>query len=246
MLYSRKLHSCRNRRTFGRGRKNGLFEWQIVRNFDSVQDYSMVVTDMFKTPDSLLKKIPRGIKIVALDEGRTDTSYADFVIDVIPSADSERVVNISDPSYMELPLNRRNSAPSCVKKAIVVLGGEDPSNLTVPAAKALAELGIYVTAVMPSQKTSDIPDGISSEQAGFIAFVPPVENLREKLFGYDLVVTHYGFTAFEASAAGCPVILLGTSPLHEKLAKNILLHVLHRLRLQKKNLHPFWKTRQPS
>ena len=200
-------------------RKNGLFEWQIVRNFDSVQDYSMVVTDMFKTPDSLLKKIPRGIKIVALDEGRTDTSYADFVIDVIPSADSERVVNISDPSYMELPLNRRNSVPSCVKKAIVVLGGEDPSNLTVPAAKALAELGIYVTAVMPSQKTSDIPDGISSEQAGFIAFVPPVENLREKLFGYDLVVTHYGFTAFEASAAGCPVILLGTSPLHEKLAK---------------------------
>ena len=33
------------------------------------------------------------------------------------------------------------------------------------------------------------------------------------------MVTHYGFTAFEALAAGCGVILLGTSSLHQALGQ---------------------------
>ena len=52
-----------------------------------------------------------------------------------------------------------------------------------------------------------------------IEFIGPIENLKEKLYEYDLVVTHYGLTAFEAAAAGCAVLLLGTSKLHEKLAE---------------------------
>ena len=46
-----------------------------------------------------------------------------------------------------------------------------------------------------------------------------MHNLRETLYQYDVVVTHYGFTAFEAVAAGCGVILLGTTPLHVQLAQ---------------------------
>ena len=34
-----------------------------------------------------------------------------------------------------------------------------------------------------------------------------------------MIVTHYGFTAFEAVAANCAALLLATSPLHEKLSK---------------------------
>ena len=49
--------------------------------------------------------------------------------------------------------------------------------------------------------------------------MPPVSCLREKLFEFDLVATHYGLTAFEALAAGCAVVLLPTSKLHENLSK---------------------------
>jgi 2-polyprenyl-3-methyl-5-hydroxy-6-metoxy-1,4-benzoquinol methylase/spore coat polysaccharide biosynthesis predicted glycosyltransferase SpsG len=48
---------------------------------------------------------------------------------------------------------------------------------------------------------------------------PPVPNLNEHLHEYDLVITHYGITAFEALYAGVPVLLLSPGAYHEKLAR---------------------------
>jgi hypothetical protein len=44
--------------------------------------------------------------------------------------------------------------------------------------------------------------------------------LRERLASYDLIVTHFGLTAFEAVRARLPVILLSPGAYHEKLARN--------------------------
>ena len=44
-------------------------------------------------------------------------------------------------------------------------------------------------------------------------------NLKEKLADYDLIITHYGLTAFESLYANCAIILCSPTKLHEELAK---------------------------
>ena len=46
-----------------------------------------------------------------------------------------------------------------------------------------------------------------------------VPNLNEHLTDYDLIITHYGLTSFEALYAGVPVLLASPTVYHEKLAK---------------------------
>jgi hypothetical protein len=48
--------------------------------------------------------------------------------------------------------------------------------------------------------------------------IGPVQDLKERLRTYDLVVTQFGLTAFEAAWSGCAVLLLNPSPVHEQLS----------------------------
>ena len=81
-------------------------------------------------------------------------------------------------------------------------------------ARALSQNKIDVTVVLPNGFSFE--KKIDGER---IKIVSTIQDLREKLFEYDLVFTHYGFTAFEAVSAKCRVILFATSALHEKLSK---------------------------
>jgi 2-polyprenyl-3-methyl-5-hydroxy-6-metoxy-1,4-benzoquinol methylase len=55
---------------------------------------------------------------------------------------------------------------------------------------------------------------------GNLRFLEAVPDLKEKLSSYDLVITHFGLTAFEALHAGTPVLLLSPTRYHEKLARH--------------------------
>ncbi|MDR0583439.1 MAG: hypothetical protein LBG57_03710, partial [Treponema sp.] len=46
-----------------------------------------------------------------------------------------------------------------------------------------------------------------------------IPDLGKRLADYDLVITHYGLTAFEAVYAGTPVLLVSPGAYHEKLAR---------------------------
>ena len=96
-----------------------------------------------------------------------------------------------------------------------MLGGEDPASLTMPAAIALASCGLKVTAVASQSEAESIPEELKER----LSLTGAIPDLKNQLYKYDLVVTHYGFTAFEAAAASCAVILLGTTELHERLAE---------------------------
>nr|MCR4953745.1 hypothetical protein [Treponema sp.] len=112
------------------------------------------------------------------------------------------------------------------KKILVCIGGEDPRGFTELCAKNCCEVFPAASIDVISSKKSmsaekACPDGENpSLGADTIRFFGTVPNLREKLFEYDLVITHYGLTAYEASWAGCAVILLPTTELHKTLAKN--------------------------
>ena len=201
--------------------ERGLKKYQIVEKLEWLELYSLSVVDMFSTPQSLLKTISEKCPVCSMDDGAYDTDCVEYLLDIIPSVGIERRANLVEPAFIPLPKKRKStSGEAKIHTAIVVLGGEDPLSLSVPAAKSLAANSVYVTLVAPSKNyVGDMEESFSQNMLQYVKVVPPVENLKEKLADYDLVVTHYGFTAFEASAAGCAVILLGTSPLHQQLAE---------------------------
>lgn len=200
-------------------KSNGLENWQIVNNLNNVSQYSVAVTDLFSSDNEIVKRLYSACPIVSIDEGRIGTDYVDYLLDIIPSVGLEREPNLADPEYIPLPQKRKpfSETQAAIHTAIVTLGGEDPAYLSLPVSKALAQNKIFVTVIQknPEQFISNVPENLRK----YIKAVYPQENLRDKLCEYDLVVTHYGFTAFEASYANCAVLLLGTTELHEKLAQ---------------------------
>src|SRR5574344_402536 len=198
-------------------RQNGLADWQIVRDFSHVDMYSLVVTDLFKTDESIADKLSHLCPVAAIDEGSEETNYADYLLDIIPSVGVTRKPNYTEPGFIPLPKSRKTQTTlPVVHTAVVTLGGEDPAGLALPASLALAQNDVYVTMIVSN--VDQAQQLVSESLAKYIKIIPPVEDLREKLCEFDLVVTHYGFTAFEAANAGCAVLLLGTTDLHQKLA----------------------------
>ncbi|MBQ5780490.1 MAG: hypothetical protein IIW10_00895 [Spirochaetaceae bacterium] len=184
-----------------------LEKWQLTSDLPEMGEFSLIVTDLLHSDEKLFAAISPTAPLVAIEEATTLNDFADFAIDVLPSADDCRVVNLTKPEFIPQPKNRKISPADILEKAIVCIGGEDPAGLTQPFCEKLVELIPDVTGVL--QKDFFVP-GCTT--------VKRLENLKEHLWEYDLVVTHYGFTAFEALAAGCKVILVATTPLHEKLA----------------------------
>lgn len=204
------------------GIQHGLEEWQIIHHLPEPNSYSLVLTDTFMLEKKLARELSAIGSVAAIDEGSTFTAYCDYLLDIIPSAKLIRSANLNNIGFIPLPKNKKDVANSfgsakALEKVLVSVGGEDPSELSLPAAIAFAELEKNVTLIVnePNAIRKKIPESLQKN----IRIVPPVSNLRERLYMYDIVVTHYGFTAFEAVAAGCGVILLETSSLHGILAQ---------------------------
>lgn len=201
-------------------RENGLSESQIVKELPSKGDYAMILTDAFTIERDFALKLAQAAPLAAIDEGSLNGDLCDCLLDIIPSYGLQRPANITEPSYITLPKNVREGKRlekfGDIKSVLVTVGGEDPADLVVPAVNALSGSGIKITAISTDENAINrIPEEFRKN----VTFLTPVHNLREQLYKYDVVVTHYGFTAFESLAAGCGVLLLGTTPLHVRLAQ---------------------------
>jgi len=196
----------------------GLEKWQIISEFPTSKEYSLIITDYFSIPKQLIKDLSTLSPVASIDEGSSFTQYCDYLLDIIPSAKLNRVANLSNPGFIPLPKTRKSKDDALVEnnKVLVSIGGEDPANLSLPISIALAECNKNVTVISanPLELRKQVPEELLKN----IRIVPPVNNLKERLYMYDIVVTHYGFTAFEALAAGCGVLLLETTSLHGVLA----------------------------
>ena len=199
----------------------GLSKNQIINSIPDETYLPAIITDTFELTQNQLKELSKNRSLISIDEGSKFTDYCDYILDIIPSYKCERKANKTETGFITMPENIRkhgtNEAEKKVERILICLGGEDPANLTIPAAKAFIKK-------FPNAKITAI---VSNEQSPYvdyaggpnIEFIKPVAGLREKLFEYDIVVTHYGLTAFEAVYAGCGVILLPTTNLHKKLAE---------------------------
>lgn len=211
-------------------KNEGVKDFQIISQLPDESYAPVICTDSFKLTKNQLEQFDYAKKIISIDEGSEFSDFCDYLLDVIPSAvtrESVRKANFFNPDFIQKPKNVRKietpfaknnekkSSEVCgageFKKILVCVGGEDPSGFTQLCANNCAT-------IFPDSEIDVISSKkVQSEKINFLGIVP---NLREKLFEYDLVITHYGLTAYEAMWAGCAVILLPTTELHKTLAKN--------------------------
>jgi len=171
----------------------------------------LVVIDRFRSTEDDIREFRTLGPVLAIDEGGRGRSGADYLLDIIPSLPyGKEMANLSEPRLLSLPSTRRKDSSSSLRSVLVLAGGENAAGLALPTARALASLFPEVTVIDPAAK------GVSRDDSG-LTVSAPVPALRETLFRYDLVVTHYGLTAFEALAAGCRVILFSPTRYHYRL-----------------------------
>jgi len=196
--------------------KNGLRKSQIIAKLPDETYLPVIITDTFELTKTQIKELCKNRSFISIDDGSQFSEYCDYLLDIIPSIKALRRPNKFDSSLIEKPENRKaEGAEHKIENILICLGGEDPAGLTIPAAKLLSVSypQAKITAIVSN------PDDVAESFESNISFVKPIENLREKLFEYDLVVTHYGLTAFESVYAGCGVLLMPTTKLHVQLAQ---------------------------
>ena len=198
--------------------KEGLSRNQIINLIPDESYLPAIITDTFELTENQLKNLSKNRSFISIDEGSKYTDYCDYLLDIIPSYKIERLANKCDSGFITMPQKvREKKEEKNIEKVLICLGGEDPANLTIPAAMAFMKKfpEAKITAIVTNEESPYVDEAGGPN----IEFVKPIPGLREKLFEYDIVVTHYGLTAFEAVYAGCGVILLPTTNLHKKLAE---------------------------
>ena len=186
--------------------------------------WSLIILDRFKTsPEEYARWSALG-PVLGIDEGGPVRDNFDFLIDPLPTPPGARAPNMSSPALIPLPKNRR---PSFVRessgpfKILVTFGAEDPAELAAPVARACipperpsaaGEKPPAVEITLVAGPLGD-PAGMPTETGG-LRVLRGFPELRERLADYDLAITHFGLTAFEALHGRTPVILVSPGTYH--------------------------------
>ncbi|MDR1867022.1 MAG: methyltransferase domain-containing protein [Treponema sp.] len=181
--------------------------------------WNAIILDRFKTPRTEYALWRNIAPIIGIDEGGLRRNDCDFLIDLLPSLPQQSEANLTAPWMLPLPHNRRESffrSESAVLHVLVSFGLEDPARLSVSVAQSLAKNNNATVSVLCSNGQAENHD----HTVQTVQVLEHIPNLREHLAEYDLIVTHFGLTAFEALAAQVPVILVSPTRYHEKLARH--------------------------
>jgi 2-polyprenyl-3-methyl-5-hydroxy-6-metoxy-1,4-benzoquinol methylase/spore coat polysaccharide biosynthesis predicted glycosyltransferase SpsG len=197
----------------------------------SAAKWSFIVLDLFRTPKKEAKAWAALAPLIGIDEGIPHNCF-DFLIDLLPRPGKESP-NCCAPFLLPLPQNRRRDFPvigklaafPCTIKAIISFGAEDPANLTLKAVDYLKDLYIKgfmeVTAVLGPLRKNNEADRAALEKQGIIVIdnsLPKTKfDFKESLSEYNLLITHFGVSAFEALYARVPVLLMNPGAYHNRL-----------------------------
>ena len=176
---------------------------------------TVIVADVFRSSCRQMQEFKTIAPVVCLDDGGPGRVLADYCIDTIPSPRRNHPPNCEDPSFLRLPRQRKQGTVSAIERVLVTAGGLDEAGQALPAARVAARIFPDVTCIDP-----DAGSAKTAGEMSRVRLIPPVPELRESLATYDLIITHYGLTAFEALAAGCRVILFSPTMYHYRLARH--------------------------
>jgi 2-polyprenyl-3-methyl-5-hydroxy-6-metoxy-1,4-benzoquinol methylase len=103
-------------------------------------------------------------------------------------------------------------------KVLISFGAEDPAGFTMEIPRLLGK-GFIPAAVLGPLRRNNGRDRKILEEAGIPIPEGGAFSLRETLADYDLLITHFGVSAFEALYARLPVLLLNPGTFHAGLAR---------------------------
>jgi len=215
------------------------FDRKFLINESGVSNmhWECIILDRFQTPPEELARWIELAPVIGIDEGGPSRDNFDFLIDILPGC--HRISpNIADPSLLPLPEKPlpRNGTPAVPFKVLISFGQEDAAGLGFTVAEAIAACnssGIDITLLQGELSKNFLPRRTRSCTEEEMVSVPKLRDtpctpwliltsipeLNKHLHEYDLVITHYGLTAFETLYAGVPVLLVSPGAYHEKLAK---------------------------
>jgi 2-polyprenyl-3-methyl-5-hydroxy-6-metoxy-1,4-benzoquinol methylase len=186
----------------------------VISRIPAARHWDLVVVDARGIDARELAELAGHGLVVCLDEGGEARLFASFTIDTLPGLPGRAPANLSDPSYLVLPQRLRPSTPKSFRNIVLSLGGEDREHLGEKLAAAMIESGIcdprHLTAVEGPLA------GERTWPAGVVVVRGPA-SIARLLSRHDLLITHFGMTAFEALAVGIPVVLFNPTRYHEKL-----------------------------
>ncbi|MCR5189368.1 MAG: methyltransferase domain-containing protein [Treponema sp.] len=192
----------------------GLEASQIIEQVPDASYKPVIITDSFELTEEEAVSYKNAKALISIDEGSQYTDYCDYLLDIIPPFKLNRKSNIFDSSLIEKSNNKRTDKKSAenFSNILICLGGEDPAALSLPAINTFSKLypNAKITALL-SKEVGQLPSNVEYKKN--------ISGLKDHIYEYDLVVSHYGLTAYEAAYAGCAIILLPTSKLHLNLAK---------------------------
>ena len=184
-------------------------------SFETSSTADLTVIDRRESTKGYVESLRMSRVVVGLDESGKGRGFCDYLIDTFPHSDRRSPPNLNIHA-VGTPENRRTDPVGSFDSIIVTFGGEDPAGLTPLVCRALTE-----KMHLPAEKITAVRGPSAGEwalPAGISRLYKP-DNLRDLLHRYDLVITSYGLTAYEALASGTAVILVNPSRYHEKLSR---------------------------
>lgn len=170
-----------------------------------------VIFDNFRTAPSQLEKFPKNIIRIGIDEGGSVRSRFDYLLDILPVVKKQQAPNYASLAFLNRDDYKRRKRKT-IKSILVSFGGEDRAGLAQKTADYLRAAGLHekyrITLLSPQLKAERYP--------GF-EIVSRVKDLSLRITGWDLVLTHFGLTAFEALFQNVPVILINPTAYHHRL-----------------------------
>lgn len=178
-----------------------------LKNISSLkEDVDLVLLDNRKSDRYLFDSFKEIAPVVAIDEGGEGRNLVSYTIDILPNL-METEANYSNTGLLNL--DRKESSVKEVKRILVTFGGQDPYNLTEKITREFKKRYEITTVVGPLFKQRDF--GVNK-----------VENpgtLKDIIPEFDLVITSFGLTAYEAVSSGIPVALYNPTEYHSALGK---------------------------
>jgi 2-polyprenyl-3-methyl-5-hydroxy-6-metoxy-1,4-benzoquinol methylase len=189
-------------------------------------DVSAVVFDSPKVDRNLVRTARKGSLTVGIDAGGPGRRECDYLIDALPRLAERVSPNVASTDYLKMP-SRRRRAPGLragdrsagTRPILVSFGGEDSRGLTARCLDFLVGQGVEpekIAVTFPGTKGGR--QGRGGTPMPGVAVLSSPGGLREELFRYDIVITAFGLTAFEALGAGAEVLLMHPTRYHRRLA----------------------------
>jgi spore coat polysaccharide biosynthesis protein SpsF (cytidylyltransferase family)/2-polyprenyl-3-methyl-5-hydroxy-6-metoxy-1,4-benzoquinol methylase len=200
----------------------GLKKTQIISALPDESYRPVIIADTFSLTKKEKEDLSFAETLILIDDNSPYIDSADYILNIIPSILDNDYANCVDSSLILKPENIRkesfnikNTDQGSALKILICFGGEDPSNLSLRTLKSLSNIykNAEYTVVSKKLKKEDCP------ACPKLSIFEKIPDLRNELYKFDLLFTHYGLTAYEALYSGLGVVLLPTTKLHLQLAQ---------------------------